>query len=71
MKTLSDHSGVDRQIATLLTCKPLPESEVRELCEKVVVGPFRPRRSSPRNPMLSQCGHQSSSAGTSTANSTT
>jgi|DEB19_MinimDraft_2_1074335.scaffolds.fasta_scaffold514814_1 hypothetical protein len=28
-------AAVDKQIATLLECKPLPESEVRALAEKV------------------------------------
>ena len=27
--------GLDSQIATLLECKPLPESEIRALCDKV------------------------------------
>ena len=27
--------GLDTQIATLLECKPLPESEIRALCDKV------------------------------------
>jgi hypothetical protein len=31
-----DHSNIDRQIAEVLTCKPLPEAEVKALCEKVV-----------------------------------
>lgn len=35
MKTVGDHSNLDRQIAEILTCKPLPESEVKALCEKV------------------------------------
>lgn len=32
MKTPIDHTNLDQQIATLLTCKPLPESEVKALC---------------------------------------
>ena len=31
-------AAVDKQIATLLECKPLPESEVRALAEKVTRG---------------------------------
>ena len=31
----NDIAVVDKQIATLLECKPLPESEVRQLSEKV------------------------------------
>ena len=30
-----DIDVVDKQIATLLECKPLPESEVRQLSDKV------------------------------------
>lgn len=30
-------AAVDKQIATLLECKPLPESEVRALAEKVTI----------------------------------
>jgi hypothetical protein len=35
MKTAADYSNLDRQIAEILTCKPLPEAEVKALCEKV------------------------------------
>lgn len=35
MKTITDHSDLDRQIAHLMTCKPLPEAEVKALCDKV------------------------------------
>lgn len=35
MKTLGDPHNIDRQIADLFECKPLPESEVKQLCEKV------------------------------------
>lgn len=31
----SDISNLDRQIADLMDCKPLPEAEVKFLCEKV------------------------------------
>jgi len=31
----NDIAVIDKQIATLLECKPLPESEVRQLSEKV------------------------------------
>lgn len=30
-----DYGNLDRQIADILTCKPLPEMEVKALCEKV------------------------------------
>ncbi len=28
-------AGLDKQIATLFTCKPLPESEISKLCDQV------------------------------------
>ena len=31
----SDISNIDKQIETLLECKPLSEAEVKALCEKV------------------------------------
>lgn len=34
--TSADASNLDRQIQHLYTCKPLPESEVKALCEKVI-----------------------------------
>jgi hypothetical protein len=30
----SPHGGIDDQIERLMQCKPLPEPEVRALCEK-------------------------------------
>ena len=30
-----DYANLDRQIADMLKCKPLPELEVKALCEKV------------------------------------
>jgi hypothetical protein len=42
MKTGADHTNLDKQIAEILTCKPLPESEVKALCEKVLG--FSPRQ---------------------------
>lgn len=35
MKSQSDYSNIDRQIEEILTCKPLPEAEIKVLCEKV------------------------------------
>ena len=38
MKTTTgggDYSGLDKQIADIFQCKPLPEIEVKMLCEKV------------------------------------
>lgn len=35
MKSATDHSDLDRQIAHLFSCKPLPEADVKALCEKV------------------------------------
>lgn len=32
---MADIAYIDKQIETLLSCKPLPESEVRALSEKV------------------------------------
>ena len=34
-------AAVDKQIATLLECKPLPESEVRALAEKVLTSIYQ------------------------------
>jgi serine/threonine-protein phosphatase 2A catalytic subunit len=31
---MNDIKHLDEQIAILLSCKPLPESQVKELCEK-------------------------------------
>lgn len=33
--TTSDITNIDKQIETLLECKPLSEAEVKALCEKV------------------------------------
>lgn len=44
-KTPMDHGNIDRQIAEILTCKPLPEAEIKALCEKVTIQTLRPRRS--------------------------
>jgi hypothetical protein len=35
MKPQSEYSNIDRQIEEILTCKPLPEAEIKVLCEKV------------------------------------
>lgn len=32
---IPDHGNIDRQIAEVLACKPLPEAEIKALCEKV------------------------------------
>lgn len=32
----SDIGGLDKQIETLLECKPLSEQAVKQLCEKVI-----------------------------------
>lgn len=34
MKTPLDYSNLDKQINQLFECKPLPEAEVKQLCEK-------------------------------------
>lgn len=34
MKPMTQYSNLDRQIEEILTCKPLPEAEVKLLCEK-------------------------------------
>jgi hypothetical protein len=44
-KTPIDHSNIDRQIAEILTCKPLPEAEIKALCEKVTTTALRPKKS--------------------------
>ena len=33
-KSSFDYGNLDRQIAQLFECKPLPEAEVKQLCEK-------------------------------------
>ena len=33
--SMTDIGHLDKQIETLMDCKPLPESEVKALCEKV------------------------------------
>jgi hypothetical protein len=33
--SLNDIHVLDRQIETLMECKPLPENEVKQLCERV------------------------------------
>ena len=44
---------LDKQIATLMSCKPLAENEVHALCEKVRLGTLipRPRKSCLKNQM--------------------
>ena len=32
---MSEIPGLDAQIETLLSCKPLPELQVKQLCERV------------------------------------
>ena len=32
---LENIAGLDKQIATLFECKPLPETEIKLLCDKV------------------------------------
>ena len=71
MKTPKDHTGVDEQIASLLTCKPLPEAEIKALCEKVHLSSFRLKKFSQKNPMLFLSEHLSLSAETSMDSSTT
>ena len=40
-------AGLDKQIATLFTCKPLPESEISKLCDQVSTSlPFKQIRGS-------------------------
>jgi hypothetical protein len=34
---MADIAGLDAQIETLISCKPLPEAEVRALAEKVKI----------------------------------
>lgn len=36
MKQGAEVSNIDKQIADLFECKPLPEIEVKALCEKVI-----------------------------------
>ena len=46
----ADHSNLDRQIEEILTCKPLPEAEIKALCEKVILPLDRPRKYSQKSP---------------------
>lgn len=39
-----NYGDLDRQISTLIECKPLSEKEVRELCEKVFYLELKSRR---------------------------
>jgi hypothetical protein len=34
--TMGDIGNLDRQIEILMDCKPLSETEVKQLCEKVI-----------------------------------
>jgi hypothetical protein len=68
-------AAVDKQIATLLECKPLPESEVRALAEKVtrVIQVFISNRQKKFLSMNLTCHkyvHPSQFVGISTASST-
>ena len=36
-RAISRLAGLDKQIETLLTCKPLPESEISKLCDQVSI----------------------------------
>ena len=48
-------SSLDEQIEVLFSCKPLPESQIKILCDKVSLNacPFTPRHSPPE-PIRSQ-----------------
>ena len=59
MKPQSEYSNIDRQIEEILSCKPLPEAEVRMLCEKVTLAASRPRKFSSRRPTWCRCAPQS------------
>jgi len=73
---MADIAVVDKQIETLLSCKPLPESEVRALAEKVsLLIPqnqlfYRPRKFSSMRAMSPRFVPQSPSAVTFMASST-
>lgn len=65
-----DYNNLDRQIADMFKCKPLPELEVKALCEKVPPHTIhRLNKSLPKNLMLSQCGRLSSCVAISMGNS--
>lgn len=59
--TSGDHANIDKQIAELLTCKPLPEAEVKTLCEKVNSLRLRPRKFLQKNLMSCPSEHPWSS----------
>ncbi len=37
---MNDIAGLDKQIEILMSCKPLPENEIKQLCEKVIFHRF-------------------------------
>ncbi len=49
--TMGDIGNLDRQIEILMDCKPLSETEVKQLCEKVRVYPS-PHSTSPSTMFL-------------------
>lgn len=58
MKTTGfDYNNLDRQIADMLKCKPLPELEVKALCEKVVAFLLRQKKFLENSRMLSLSEH--------------
>ena len=53
-----DFGNLDRQIADMFKCKPLPEYEVKVLCEKVCPHHnIRPNKYLDNNPMLYRLEH--------------
>lgn len=64
------NSDLEQQIASLLACRPLPEMQLYELCERVGFDSLRPRKSYLLSPMWCQSMLQSLSAETFTGNST-
>lgn len=53
MKQGAEVSNIDKQIADLFECKPLPEVEVKALCEKVIQPSLRLNKFCSQNPMFS------------------
>lgn len=41
----ADMGNIDKQIAELMACNPIPEAEVKLLCEKVLSVSFRQKKS--------------------------
>ena len=55
--TLDEIATLDRQISQLGDCRSLPETEIKNLCEKVRLPHIRQKKFSLKNPMSISCMH--------------